>query len=66
MENNFNDDDFQKASLCRNCAHCVAVEHNDDIVAVRNTNDKSKLTLLFTKDEWQLFIAGVKQGDFDF
>lgn len=66
MKHQFNDDDFQKASFCTHCSQCVTVAHKNDIIAVRDTKDASKMTLQFTKDEWQAFIAGVKKGEFDF
>ncbi len=62
----FEDKDFSTSSLCSHCSKCVTVAHRDGIIAIRDTKDSSKMTLNFTKDEWQLFIAGVKNGEFDF
>jgi hypothetical protein len=66
MKTVFFDEDFKIASLCKCCSHCVAIAHKDDIIAVRDTKDTTKHTLQFTKEEWQVFIAGVKRGEFDF
>lgn len=66
MNIDFENDDFKKASFCGNCPHCVVVAHKEDVIAVRDTKDPSNTTLSFTKDEWQAFIAGVKNGEFDF
>lgn len=62
----FNDEDFKKASFCSHCSHCVTVAHKDGAIAVRDSKDAAKNTLNFTQAEWQLFIAGVKSGEFDF
>ena len=46
---------------------CVEVRELDDGGrAVRDTKQNgSGPTLVFTVDEWQAFIKGVKQGEFD-
>lgn len=44
---------------------CVGVKQTDDGVLVRSTKDPQKKTLSFTKDEWEAFVAGVKNGEFD-
>lgn len=66
MLEHFHDEEFKKSSLCHHCKHCVAVAHKDGIIAVRDTKDFNKATLQFTKEEWQVFVAGVKNGEFDF
>lgn len=43
---------------------CVAVRIGDSI-DVRDTKDPSSPTLSFTRSEWDAFIQGVKQGEFD-
>jgi hypothetical protein len=62
----FQDDDFNTSSFCSHCGHCVAVAYKDDVIAVRDTKDVNKMSLQFTQEEWRLFIAGVKNGEFDF
>ena len=66
MKNEFVDEDFRVASMCHECSHCVAVAHKGDTIALRDTKDSGKVTLQFNRDEWRLFIAGVKNGEFDF
>lgn len=46
-------------------ARCVAVAIKPEGVAVRNSLDSSKNTVFFTREEWDAFIKGVKDGDFD-
>ena len=44
---------------------CVEVAHSDDQIAVRDSKDPSGPMLLFTRREWQAFLAGVRDGEFD-
>jgi len=43
---------------------CVAVKIGGD-VQIRDTKDASDTTLIFTRSEWEAFVAGVKKGEFD-
>lgn len=43
---------------------CVEVAIMKEKIMVRNTRDKS-VALEFTPDEWDAFIKGVKQSEFD-
>jgi hypothetical protein len=46
--------------------NCVEVATNlEDIVAVRDTKDRSGGTILVSSAEWAAFIRGVKEGEFD-
>ena len=46
--------------------NCVEVATNlEDVVAVRDTKDRSGGTLFVTPTEWAAFIEGVKGGEFD-
>lgn len=63
----FKDSEFRKSSytgLGGNWA-CVSVAMRKDAIAVRNTRDKKKTTLVYTPEEWKAFIKGVKDGEFD-
>lgn len=63
----FEDRDFKKSSLCNN-THifpCVEVARKNGMVAVRDTKDLSKGTLVFNRAEWRAFIGGAKKGEFD-
>lgn len=49
--------------------NCVAVAHSNErggVIAVRSSYDDQKRTVFFNHDEWKSFIAGVKDGEFDF
>jgi len=61
--NPFAEEGFKLPSGTHKCC-CVAVRIGDS-VDVRDTKDAKSSTLSFTKDEWQTFVAGVKNGEFD-
>ena len=65
----FEDDGhFKKSLACPPCINfaCVAVAISPkQEVAIRNSSDPHKTTLVFTRDEWSAFIKGVKGGEFD-
>ena len=64
----FQDDaHFKTAVACHLAIVCVAVaiSPKEQNVAVRQSSDPDKLTLVFSKDEWKDFVTGVKQGEFD-
>jgi Domain of unknown function (DUF397) len=44
---------------------CVEVAMGQDQVAVRDTKDRGGPILVFTAVEWEAFLAGVKDGQFD-
>jgi len=44
---------------------CVSVKRTDTEVMVRDTKDDSKTTLTFSHDEWNAFLQGAKDGEFD-
>jgi hypothetical protein len=58
---------FRKSSRSNgNGGACVEVaDLPDGSRAVRDSKDREGPTLLFTPAEWQAFVAGVKQGEFD-
>jgi hypothetical protein len=45
--------------------NCVEVAITDEGVAVRDTKDRSKPAHVFTRAEWDAFVGGVKDGEFD-
>jgi len=62
------EDGFRKSSWSpHNPAErfCVSVKTTDTQVMVRDTKDPSKTTLTFSHGEWDAFIKGVKNGEFD-
>lgn len=45
---------------------CVEVAHlPEGGVAVRDTKDRSKAPHVYTRYEWEAFLAGVRNGEFD-
>jgi hypothetical protein len=60
------DNGWMKSSGCHTSATCVEVRHGMSMVYVRNSQHKGvEEFLCFTHQEWEAFIAGVKNGDFD-
>lgn len=51
----------------RNCegGACVEVGAIGDAVFVRRTTEPDGICVSLSRDEWQVFVAGVKDGDFD-
>lgn len=57
---------FRTSSFCTN-GGCVEVAPLvDGQVAVRDSKDRSRPAHVYSADEWQDFVAGVKSGEFDF
>ncbi len=44
---------------------CVETKFTGDAVYVRNNLRPDAATAVFTHDEWAVFVAGVKDGDYD-
>jgi uncharacterized protein DUF397 len=44
---------------------CVEVAFVEDRVAVRDSKDRNGPVLLFTPFEWEAFVGGVRDGEFD-
>lgn len=58
---------WHKSSLSSACDNCVEVGIGDDgSIGVRDTKEHGNgPVLVFTPDEWQAFLGGVRQGEFD-
>ena len=69
MQEKFSDDDFRKSSFSPAYPflpyRCVSVAIKGDMIGVRDTKDPTKQTLTYDRVEWQAFINGVKNGEFD-
>ena len=48
-----------------NCDNCVEVAFVDQAIAVRDSKNRDGGVLLFTAGEWDAFVAGAKDGEFD-
>ena len=57
---------WQKSSRSGpNCDNCVEVAFVDDAIAVRDSKHPAGPVLLFTQQEWDAFVGGAKDGEFD-
>lgn len=57
---------WRKSSLSGpNCDNCVEVTTYRDQIAVRNSTNPRGPAVLFTTGEWDAFVGGVKNGEFD-
>ncbi|MHB1330741.1 MAG: DUF397 domain-containing protein [Minisyncoccota bacterium] len=60
------DKDFTKSSWSKNNPKtCVMVAIKPRGVAVRDSKDPSKGTQFYTRREWNAFLKGAKNGEFD-
>jgi hypothetical protein len=58
---------WYKSSASAYNGNCVEVSHlSGDLVAVRDTKDRAfGPALIFTRPEWDAFLVGAKNGEFD-
>jgi hypothetical protein len=54
-----------KSSLSFANGNCVEVQDGRGAVRVRNSRDPQGGTLVFTPEEWDAFLRGVRNGEFD-
>ena len=59
------DSDFRTSSWTKGGKRCVQIANKGVGVAVRDSKDSRKTTLFFNRGEWDAFIKGVKDGQFD-
>jgi uncharacterized protein DUF397 len=52
-------------SRTHNNGTCVETKITEDTVCVRNSHRRNAGTAEFTHAEWEVFIAGVKDGEYD-
>jgi Domain of unknown function (DUF397) len=45
--------------------NCVEVAFIGDAIAVRDSKDTDGPVLIFTRGEWDAFVGGAKDGEFD-
>lgn len=48
-----------------NCDNCVEVAFVGGAIAVRDSKDPDGHVLIFTPAEWDAFVGGAKDGEFD-
>ncbi|WTD58451.1 DUF397 domain-containing protein [Streptosporangium sp. NBC_01639] len=64
--NNHNDVMWKKSARSATNGNCVEVAALDGgQVGVRDSKHRSGPVLVFTPDEWNAFVGGVKDGEFD-
>jgi hypothetical protein len=57
---------WQKSSRSGpDCDNCVEVAFVDGAIAVRDSRRTGGAVLLFTQEEWDAFVGGAKDGEFD-
>jgi hypothetical protein len=55
-----------KSSLSYANGNCVEVsDQPGGVIGVRNSREREGPVLRFTPDEWQAFLGGVRNGEFD-
>jgi predicted secreted Zn-dependent protease len=55
---------WRRASRCSNSG-CVEVAMNGDEITVRDAKRADSPVLTYSREEWRVFLAGVKAGEFD-
>ena len=58
---------FKKSSYSQagSCVEVGQVPEGGSVIAVRHSRRFDREALLFTPDEWDAFVRGVKDGEFD-
>ena len=56
---------FKSARSGPNSDNCVEVAFVDEAIAVRDSKNPHGPALIFTPAEWDAFVGGAKDGEFD-
>ena len=56
---------WHKARASNASGSCVEVAFVEDVIAVRDSKDKSREALIFNKKEWRAFLDGVHNSEFE-
>lgn len=56
--------EFKNSSFC-GVGACIQVTDKDSTIFIRQS-ENPKIIISVSKEEWSAFIAGVKNGEFDF
>jgi Domain of unknown function (DUF397) len=56
---------FKSTRSGPNCDNCVEVAFVGEAIAVRDSKNPSGAALIFTTAEWDAFVGGAKDGEFD-
>lgn len=55
---------WRRSTYCGNSS-CVEVAIKGDEIRIRDSKHLASAALVYNRDEWLAFIAGVKAGEFD-
>ncbi len=55
---------WRRSSSCDNSGSCVEVAFVDNAVAVRSSDGPDGPIVVFSNEEWQTFLEGVRDGEF--
>ena len=56
---------WHKSTLSSAADNCVEVAFVDEAIAVRDSKNPTGPALIFTVAEWDAFVGGAKDGEFD-
>lgn len=56
---------WRKSSHSGSNGNCVEVAFTADMIAIRDSKNPSGAMLIFTSAEWEAFVDGVRDGEFD-
>ncbi|MEV0900304.1 DUF397 domain-containing protein [Actinoplanes sp. NPDC049802] len=59
------DQTWRKSTRSGDNGACVEIRRVDDTIELRDTKDRSKPAHTFTLAEWEAFIGGAKDGEFN-
>ena len=59
-----NEPTWRRARRC-DAGQCVEIGIFEGYILIRNSTDQDDVRLTMSRGEWQEFVAGVKDGDFD-
>lgn len=58
--------DWNKSTRSGAAGHCVEVRKDGEAIQMRDSKDKGAGPVLsFTTDEWNAFVGGAQDGEFD-
>ena len=65
MINHWEDLQWRRSRRCASNG-CVEAAESGQLVLVRDSKNPGIAPFVFTRAEWEVFVAGVRDGEFDF